>query len=118
MALRLRTVSGIMVDPTGAPIANAMINFQLNLPLGYTATHIIVDKLITTRTDENGAINVDLWTEQDSLVAIKYKVTFPSESDGNPDSKHTAEFDFPYGDGSEVDLPSLINANAIVASED
>lgn len=111
MALRQREVTGIVVDGDGLPIENGTINFKPTSPLGYTTTHIVVDREFQAQTDETGAFSTTLWCDEDSLVTINYNVTFPIINNGPPDSQHIASFSLQYGDGTPVNLATVINAS-------
>lgn len=111
MALREREVTGIVVDGDGTPVSDATIKFKPTSPLGYTVTHIIVDREFTAQTDENGEFSITLWCDEDSLVAINYNVTFPVTNNGQPDAQHIANFSLQYGDGTPIDLATVINAS-------
>jgi hypothetical protein len=112
MALRERNVTGILVDPDGTPITNASILFTLDQSLGYTDTHIVVDKQVSTTTDLTGAFSASLWCDEDSLRAVDYTVMFPDANSGTGDAAHTATFRLDYEDGSDKGLGQLIAASA------
>lgn len=111
MALREREVTGYLVDGDGSPIELAFIKFKPTSPMGYTSSHIIVDREFTAQTDDNGHFSSTLWCDEDSLVAINYNVTFPVVNNGQPDAQHIASFSLEYGDGTPINLATVINAS-------
>lgn len=108
MAFRERTVTGFVVDADGTPINAGTLSFQLDKPLGYTSTHVVIDRIFTAVTTSLGAFTVTLWCDEDSLVALNYKVSFPVANSGQPQSTHTATISLAYQDGSPKDLGTLI----------
>lgn len=97
MSFRQRTVIGTVVDAKGIPIKSGTVTFKLTLPLGYTATHTIVDRIITTVTNDDGEFSVPLWCDEDSTVAIDYEVLFPIVDEGSSDQAHSDTFSLFYG---------------------
>lgn len=110
MALREREVRGYVVDGDGLPLVNAKVSFKPTLPLGFTATHVIVDRTFEAMTDDDGYFSITLWCDEDSLVAINYNVKFPIVNGGLADDGHIANFSLAYGQGDPIDIGVLINA--------
>lgn len=109
MAFRERLVQGYVVDGDGVPITNARVKFKPTVPLGYTSTHVVVDREFEAMTDAQGHFSRTLWCDEDSLVAINYTVQFPIANGGQADASHLASFSLAYGDGSAIDIGTLIS---------
>lgn len=108
MALRQRIVKGTLVDGDGNPIESGTISFKPTKVLGYTSTHVVIDREFTVTTDSNGDFSATFWCDEDSLVAIDYLVTFPVENSGQPEPLHFAVISLAYEDGSDKDIGTLI----------
>lgn len=108
MAFRERTVTGYVIDADGTPVQNGVVSFQLDQPLGYTSTHIVINRVFTATTDSLGSFSVTLWCEEDSLLALNYTVNFPIANSGQPQSSHSAKISLAYQDGSPKDIGTLI----------
>ncbi|MEZ5421846.1 MAG: carboxypeptidase-like regulatory domain-containing protein [Pyrinomonadaceae bacterium] len=108
MAFRERTVNGFVVDADGGPVQNGTVSFQLDKPLGYTATHVVINRVFTAVTDSLGSFSVTLWCDEDSFLALNYTVTFPIADGGQPQTSHTVSISLAYEDGSAKDLGTLI----------
>ena len=109
MALRERNVVGILVDGDGTPITSGKITFKPTQPLGYTSTHVIVDRVIQITTNAaTGEFTASLWVDEDSLTPVDYTVTFPVANAGDADSGHTATISLSYEDGSDKNIGTLI----------
>jgi hypothetical protein len=111
MAFREREVTGVVIDGDGTPVTNGVIKFKPTLPLGYTNSHIIIDREFTAETNTDGEFSATLWCDEDSLVAIDYKVAFPVSNGGQPDADHVASFSLQYSDGSPINLAEVINTS-------
>lgn len=107
MALRKRTITGIVTDGQN-PIANGKVEFQLTKPLGYTTTHVAVNRAFQTTTGSDGTFSISLWCDEDSLLPINYTVKFPVTDNGNPSASNVATISFSYEDGSSKDIGTLI----------
>jgi hypothetical protein len=109
MALRETQITGIHADIDGTPITSAKISFKPDRKLSFSSTHTIPDVTVTTTTDSTtGAYSATLWAEDDdSLVAVKYKATFPIENGGNPVPGYEQEFSLPYS-ATALSLPILL----------
>jgi len=108
MALRVRTVTGTVVDGDGLPVTNGQVLFKPTKPVGYSSTHVVVDREFYVTTDTNGAFSASLWCDADSLTPINYTVTFPTVNSGAADPAHTAEISLAYEDGTPKDIGTLI----------
>ncbi|MEO8650501.1 MAG: hypothetical protein ABI539_15165 [Acidobacteriota bacterium] len=108
MAFRQRNVTGFVFDGDGTPVETATIQFKPTKPLGYTDTHVVVDRIFTVETDTDGEFAITLWCDEDSLKAIDYTVMFPAENNGQPDPLHIANISLAYEDGSDKDIGTLI----------
>lgn len=109
MALRQRIVKGTLVDGDGNPITSGVISFKPTKTLGYTSTHIVIDREFTVTTDpSDGTFSAEFWCDDDSLTLIDYVVKFPTESSGQPDELHFATISLGYEDGSDKDIGTLI----------
>lgn len=120
MALRTRTIAGIVTDGKN-PVANGKVEFQLTKPLGYTTTHVAVNRAFQATTDSNGAFSISLWCDEDSLLPINYTVRFPVTDNGNPSASNVATISFSYEDGSTKNIGTLIAEStdaADIASEE
>ncbi len=111
MAFTQRTITGTITDGDGSPIVNGEVKFKPTIPLAYTTTHIVVDAAFTEQTDEDGAFEIDIWCDEESLVAVNYNVYFPVADGGQANDEHRASFSLEYGDGSPINLAVLINAS-------
>lgn len=114
MALRLRTITGTIVDGKGNPIYNSVVRFKLTQSLGYTSTHIIADREFETLTSSIGVFSVQLWCDDDSLKAVDYDVLFPVENNSPPSETHSASISLSYQDGSSKDIGTLIAESTLV----
>lgn len=112
MAFRERNVVGTVVDADGAPVTSAQVSFKPTKPLGYTSTHIVVDRQFTAQTDTEGDFIATLWVDGDSLTPIDYTVNFPIANGGNADSSHSATISLVYEDGSAKNIGTLIAETA------
>jgi hypothetical protein len=108
MGFRERTVTGSLVDADGSPIATAQLSFQLDKPLGYTSTHVVINRIFNATTDAAGLFSITLWCDEDSLLALDYTVSFPTANAGLPQNTHTAKISLAYQDGSAKDIGTLI----------
>jgi hypothetical protein len=108
MPFRERNVVGTVVDAAGAPVSGGQVQFKTNRPIGYTSTHVVVDRAFEAVTDAGGNFIANLWTDQDSLVAIDYDVFFPIENDGPASTTHIAKISLAYETGSDKDIGTLI----------
>lgn len=109
MALRQRTVTGTLVDGDGNPLTSAVISFKPTKTLGYTSTHVVIDREFTVTTDaSDGTFFAEFWCDDDSLTLIDYVVKFPTENSGQPDELHFATISLGYEDGSPKDIGTLI----------
>lgn len=108
MAFRERTVTGFLVDADGTPIDSGNISFQLDKPLGYTDTHVVINRIFNAVTDALGEFSVTLWCDEDSLVALNYNVSFPTANSGQPQTTHTATLSLAFEDGSTKQIGTLI----------
>lgn len=108
MGFRERTVKGIITDVDGKPVKNAKLVFGVDAKIGFTDTHIVVDRTVTTTTSETGAFSISLWCDEDSLVPIDYWVRFPQSDNGEGDAQHQVGFRLAYGDGSPIDISAPI----------
>jgi hypothetical protein len=108
MAFRERTVTGTVVDGDGAAVQSGTVRFKPTKPVGYSSTHIVIDRTFTVVTDSSGAFSITLWCDEDSLNAVDYTVTFPIANNGGPARKNRATFSLSYEDGSPKDIGTLI----------
>lgn len=111
MALRERAVNGTIVDADGIPINNGEVKFKPTEKLGYTSTHIVVDKEFSFYTDAAGYFSGTIWCDEDSLVAINYNVYFPIADNGSAQADHIGTFSLAYGDGSPINIAALLSAS-------
>lgn len=118
MAFRQRQINGTVVDGDGSPVANAEVKFKPTKPLAYTPTHIVVDTSFSVQTDVDGNFTIDIWCDEDSLVAVDYNVYFPVVDGGEARDDHSASFSLQYGDASPINLAVLINASLPAPTEE
>jgi hypothetical protein len=108
MAFRERTITGTVVDGDGTPVQSGTVSFKPTKTVGYTATHVVIDRIFTATTDSTGLFTITVWCDEDSLVAIDYIVMFPIANNGLADPLHMATISLSYQDGSPKDIGTLI----------
>lgn len=108
MAFRERDIVGFVFDVDGVPIINGKISAKITLPIGYTATHIVIDRIVTILTQTDGSFVLSVWCDEDSLIPVDIELKFPIINNGNPDDAHIKIVSMAYEDGSDKDIGTLI----------
>lgn len=109
MAFRQRQVIGTVIDSKGSAVKNGIVTFLFTSPLGYTPTHVVIDRIATVQTDTEGNFSIMLWCDEDSSVPVNYTVVFPIADNGPSDASHKGTFSLHYSD-TEVNVSRLIAA--------
>lgn len=73
MPLATCSVSGTLLDSTGAAIVSADVKFNVVLPVNSTTLDvIIVPKEVSTTTDDDGLFTLSLLQEVSGVLTIQY----------------------------------------------
>ncbi len=99
MAFRKRVVNGFVFDGKGEPVTGGLIKGVTTVPVSYTATHNVIDRPYYVITTATGGYSLNIWCDEDSLVPVEHRITFPIENLGEADPAHYSIISLTYGDG-------------------
>lgn len=118
MGFRQRNIIGFVYDVGGFPITGGKITAKVTLPIGYTDTHIVADRVIQIQTSLDGSFILPVWCDEDSLIPIDILINFPINNNGSADPTHTKTVSLFYEDGTDKDIGTLIAETANLPPSD
>lgn len=107
--LQRREVFLYWFEGDGDELPDEQIYFITSADLGYTNENFIAPRKVYAVHDEGARYKANLWCDEDSLVAIDWKVKFPKDpNDQDGVEPGLKSFSLAYGNGQPVGLGILL----------